>query len=419
VGGPAPSRAERRSSSRISIPLELELERLGSDGQPVQHERTLAENFGRGGAQVFTAMSSLAIGEIVRLTELGGDFQTRAAVRSTYIASDRIRRLNVEFLDREAPDRLLPSEAASTGGFRQVQSSLSHPKMPAASAGTPQPVPASARGGSRTPMPTPVPRSSAALPAAGRQEVLERFASLKARNHHEVLGLARGASEVDVREAYMGLVRRFHPDSVQAGSASGLQAELGTILARVAEAYHVLVDPGRRASYEAFLGPERAPKTPQPTTPAPSRAGLAPGATPAPEPPQAEPSDTPSRQLESVEPVLRSAHALFKQEQYWDAIQQLEAAVPLAPSPIQRRLVQVLLARVMLKNPKWLRRAEDLLLLVTGEDPRNVVALLLLAGIYRAKGLHTRAERLLRQVLVLDPLNATAAKRLKELTASH
>jgi serine/threonine protein kinase len=111
-----PDGNERRSSSRIAIPLEVVLERLSEAGHVVQQERTLAENVGRQGARVLTAMQSVATGEVMRLREVNGDFETRVSVRHAYTARDRVRRLNLEFVDRDAPDRLVPTEAAMSGG---------------------------------------------------------------------------------------------------------------------------------------------------------------------------------------------------------------------------------------------------------------------------------------------------------------
>jgi hypothetical protein len=49
----------------------------------------------------------VAKGEIVVLEELGGDFRTRAEIRNVYIGQDRVPRLNLQFLDAEAPERLV------------------------------------------------------------------------------------------------------------------------------------------------------------------------------------------------------------------------------------------------------------------------------------------------------------------------
>jgi hypothetical protein len=50
----------------------------------------------------------VAKGEVVVVEELGGgDFRSRAEIRNVYIGKDNVPRLNLMFLDGEAPDRLV------------------------------------------------------------------------------------------------------------------------------------------------------------------------------------------------------------------------------------------------------------------------------------------------------------------------
>jgi tRNA A-37 threonylcarbamoyl transferase component Bud32 len=104
---PAPTPPDRRRATRLETPVNFMLRRVGSAAQVLQEERTVAENIGRGGARVFTSISSLAPGDIVQLEQVDGPFKTRAEVRGTYIGKDRVRRLNLRFLDSPAPDYLV------------------------------------------------------------------------------------------------------------------------------------------------------------------------------------------------------------------------------------------------------------------------------------------------------------------------
>jgi hypothetical protein len=61
--------------------------------------------------------------------------------------------------------------------------------------------------------------------------------------HYEVLGVARSASDDEVRHAYRTLVKGAHPDA--AGDAARFR--------RITEAYDVLTDPARRAAYDRSL----------------------------------------------------------------------------------------------------------------------------------------------------------------------
>jgi hypothetical protein len=99
------TRVERRASERRESFYNLKLVRQ-APGQAPQHENTVAENLGKGGARVLTSLP-VAKGEIIIVEELGGPFRTRAEIKNIYIGKDRIPRLNLQFLDGEAPDRLI------------------------------------------------------------------------------------------------------------------------------------------------------------------------------------------------------------------------------------------------------------------------------------------------------------------------
>jgi hypothetical protein len=103
---PAPgTRAERRVHPRHDMHYNLKLSRQ-EPGPGPQQEHTVAENLGKGGARVLTSLP-LVKGDIVLVEEVGGPFRTRAEIRNVYIGKDKIPRLNLKFLDSEAPDRLI------------------------------------------------------------------------------------------------------------------------------------------------------------------------------------------------------------------------------------------------------------------------------------------------------------------------
>jgi hypothetical protein len=104
---------DRRRVTRLDIPVNFILRRVGTLGTVLQEERTFAENCGRGGARVVTTISSMGIGDIVHLEEVGGPFKTRADVRGSYVGRDGIRRLNLRFLDSPAPDYLVHVDGES------------------------------------------------------------------------------------------------------------------------------------------------------------------------------------------------------------------------------------------------------------------------------------------------------------------
>src|SRR5215467_4915915 len=67
-----------------------------------------------------------------------------------------------------------------------------------------------------------------------------------ARDYYEVLGVARGASEAEVKKAFRGLARELHPD-VNAHDPAAEEK-----FKEAAEAYEVLSDAQRRQTYDQF-----------------------------------------------------------------------------------------------------------------------------------------------------------------------
>jgi molecular chaperone DnaJ len=65
------------------------------------------------------------------------------------------------------------------------------------------------------------------------------------RDYYEVLGVPRDAAEADIKKAFRALARELHPDVSDAPDAERRFRE-------VAEAYEVLSDPERRATYDRF-----------------------------------------------------------------------------------------------------------------------------------------------------------------------
>ena len=82
---------------------------------------------------------------------------------------------------------------------------------------------------------------------------------------YSVLGVARTASESEIRAAYHALVAKYHPDRYQGNPLEDLASEK---LVAINRAYEILSDPARRASFDSGQG--FASNTGQPCATAPA-----------------------------------------------------------------------------------------------------------------------------------------------------
>jgi tetratricopeptide (TPR) repeat protein len=307
---------------------------------------------------------------------------------------------------------------ASRGAPAPVREAPGDPNVgpatpPPESAASPAPAP-SAPPASSAPTAAPAPEVPVAptTPIEGkgaerRQEILDAWDGLKSRNHFEVLGLPRSATEADVKEAYFRLAKRFHPDVHHGASLGDLRDKLEAVFIRLGEAYDVLRDTRKRGDYEQRLGRPRPPQAP-----AGPEAPVA-----AAEP--TEPERDPEANARAAEVAIRQAEKLYEKAEgesaenkpklYADAIRLVEPALAAAVGRFRVR-GRVTLARCYLRNPLWAKRAEGELQAALREDPKAVDALALLAALYEEHGLRARALSCYRRVLEIDPEHADAAR---------
>jgi tetratricopeptide (TPR) repeat protein len=264
------------------------------------------------------------------------------------------------------------------------------------------------------PLPSPGPPStlSPAELQAARQEIEDAHQSKVAnRNHFEVLELDRSADAAAVKAAYFRLAKRFHPDAHRDSGVDDLRDKLKAVFVRLGAAYEVLGNPRKRGDYESSL-PRHGftpPRSTSVTSVAPRRPeeASAPPASSEWEDPLSE-EDAALREAE----ILAKAQRLISEEHYWDAIQVLEAVLATL-SPKRQQKGRLLLALAYAKNPKWLRRAEEIAQAVTKESPANFEAYLVLAKVYKAGGLESRAASMYRKVLELKPGQEEAREALE------
>ncbi|HUG53550.1 MAG TPA: DUF4388 domain-containing protein [Vicinamibacteria bacterium] len=293
----------------------------------------------------------------------------------------------IEYLDRPARPRPAPKGRAPAVQLAAVP----EPAAPAAPSAAEMAAEMAAQAAARA--------EAMAQDDPRRLEILETFATMKGKTHFEVLGLGRGSTEAEVKEAYFRQARRFHPDVHHDPALADMRDKIEAIFVRLGESYEVLRNPRLRAKYEAQL----APAAPPPGAPAPP-----------PRPPAVDPA---VEAREAATAIKRGAR-LLASEMYWDAIQVLEPALLHAQGKPKQE-GRVLLARAYMKNVNWLKQGEELLLQVVKDDRTHVEAYGLLAQFYRDQGLKARAAHMMRKVLEIVPENEAMRAELAALTVAE
>jgi curved DNA-binding protein CbpA len=94
------------------------------------------------------------------------------------------------------------------------------------------------------------------------ERIQDRPKEKQALTHYDDLGLPASASDDEIREAYLNLVRLLHPDSQRDPT---LKRFAENQMKRVSRAHAVLSDPERRLRYDRTLTNNGAEETPPPT----------------------------------------------------------------------------------------------------------------------------------------------------------
>jgi curved DNA-binding protein CbpA len=297
----------------------------------------------------------------------------------------------VEFLPRTATSRARAAAEREGAGGAAAASQARPPRPappPAVPAASPAPAPAPPR-----------PREDpAAALAARRQQITEAYEAIKLRDHFEFLGVPRDADDRQVKDAYFRMARPFHPDTSLEAGLEDLRGKREAVFIHLGHVYETLRNPANRARYERLLQ-ARSPRPPA-AAPPPKAA------------PEAEPD--PAALAEAALEAARSGARLFKDGKYWDAIQLIEPALAhLVGPPLAK--ARVILARAYMKNPNWLRRAEDTLQAVLQDAPEYAEAYVVLGLVYKATDQRARAVTMYRRALELQPGNAEAQSELSAL----
>jgi len=225
------------------------------------------------------------------------------------------------------------------------------------------------------------------------------FARLEAaKDHYEVLGVGRGASYEELKNAYHALARRFHPDRFHQEEAD-LRRRIDTAFAQIARAYEALSDPSLRSDYDA-----RAARK----APAERRQDAAETV----KEPNEEREDPPKTKQAGAADCFKQGQEALKQNRREEAIRLLAEAAKVEPREPRYRAHY---GYSLIRNPNTRRAAERELQAALSLDPDNSSYRVMLAELYQVLGLRRRAEGELERALAVDPKNEVARSLLLSL----
>jgi tetratricopeptide (TPR) repeat protein len=274
-----------------------------------------------------------------------------------------------------------------------------------------------------------------------RDEVARRLHFFASADHYEVLEITRQSTTGDIKTAYYGLAKKFHPDRYhEVPRDSELRGQLEALFAKLTQAYDVLKEPAQRAAYDTQI------RKPSGTLRKQAQAPLAPdvrlderklsgatrktGALMQPSGGVVSGSDSkataPAQQAvleaqpdlsapaganqgRTAEYYYQQGRARFDRKEYHAAVHLLREAVKLDSARPQYHLH---LGVALITNPRTRREAEQHLAKAAELDPYNAQVRAKLGMVYKEAGLPKKAEHYFRDALRIDPENRVANREL-------
>jgi hypothetical protein len=201
--------------------------------------------------------------------------------------------------------------------------------------------------------------------------------SLSERNYYQILGVPRNAAEDEIKKAYFGLARRFHPDRFDRKALEANRERIDSIFDAITNAYKTLINREKRRVYDAGTGTTR--------------------------------SEDAQDIVKKADIKFRQGKTLFVQDRFDDAVTLLEEAVRLRKDKGDYYL---LLAMAESKVPSYSMKAEEDFLKAISLEPWNPEGYVGLGFLYKNEGLMTKATRQFQKALDADPEHKLARQEV-------
>jgi curved DNA-binding protein CbpA len=233
-----------------------------------------------------------------------------------------------------------------------------------------------------------------------RLEIERIFEEFQNQNNWEVLGLERGASIEEIKNAFQRKALRYHPDRYRKIRDEDFQEKVSYIFSRVSEAYETLSTQAKAEDYKKLAEKEAQYEEKQKTWTSPADAAKAAKQA------EAAKVDVPERKKDPNEAraLFLRAQKAFDLEDYWTSIQLCQQAIEIISDKAE---YYHLLGLAQAQNPKWRLDAERNLKIATNLDPWKSRYFVALGRLYEKAGMNVRAQRMFEQAKAIDPSLAT------------
>ncbi|HEY7700434.1 MAG TPA: DUF4388 domain-containing protein [Vicinamibacteria bacterium] len=247
----------------------------------------------------------------------------------------------------------------------------------------PRPATQAARTGRPKNEPPVEPSGPSPEEVAVREDIVEKHASLREATAYDLLGITITANDQEVKKAYYAMAKKYHPDRHHSPYLRDVHGLLEELFGKITDAYQMLSSPLERNRYDAKIRAEGP------------AAVAAVGGT------HTSEEANESARRRAAEERFKEGKRHFDEMHFFDAIQCLREAVRLAPKKDYHKL----LGQALMKNPKWLREAEEQFRLALKMDQFDAECYMGLGDIYESEGMSTRAQKMYDQAATYDPEN--------------
>ena len=198
------------------------------------------------------------------------------------------------------------------------------------------------------------------------------------KNFYSVLGIARDATDKDIKQRFRVLARERHPDRFQGEEKAAAETDFQNIT----EAFNALMDPVRRRQVDLYL---------------------------------ARPKEAAEQTASDVVRVyMNRGIRAYKEGNLIEAASNFDRAANTEPSNVQ---AWHHLALTCAREPRWLQKAQDSIIRALDLKPNHVPYLKLAGKIFAQSGMTPRAKQYYNQALKLAGSDASIRKALQELSA--